>query len=129
MLPAAYTSQASLKMAAEGLVETIRQWCSAGADRGVPAGPGQHFARPSRSDGGRIWKYPAAAQSPGVSCPRVAAVVRVLTSAAAVPYLGLIGYNLSRMWDKCHISLLQHAVCHAPSHLPAEREGHHNDYR
>ena len=63
------------------------------------------------------------------ACPRVAAVVRVLISAAAVPYLGLIGYNLSRMWDKCHISLLQHAVCHAPSHLAAEREGHHNDYR
>jgi len=53
-------------MAAEGLAETIRQACSAGADRVVRAGPGRHFAHPSRSDAGRIWTRPAAVRSPGV---------------------------------------------------------------
>jgi hypothetical protein len=39
-------------------------------------------------------------RSRGGWCPRVAVGFRVLIAAAAVPYLGLIGYNLSRMWDK-----------------------------
>lgn len=34
----------------------------------------------------------------------------MLMSAAAVPYLGLISYNVSRMWDKCHSLLLKHPV-------------------
>jgi hypothetical protein len=97
-----------LTVAAARLAETTRPWCSATVYRVVPEGLGQHSARPSRSDGGKISKCPAAAQSLGVSGPRVAAVFRVLTSAAAVPYPGLIGYNSSRMWDKFPPSLLAH---------------------
>src|SRR5262249_27067182 len=74
-----------LRMTAEGLAETIRQECSADADRVVRAGPGQHFARPSRFDEGKISKSPAAVRSPGVEWCLVAVGVRVLTAAAAVP--------------------------------------------
>ena len=82
------------------LAETMRQLCSAAAYAVVQAYPGRRFAHPSPDDEGRISRSPAGGRSPGVMSHLVAVVFRVLISAAAVPYVGLIGYNVSRMWDK-----------------------------
>jgi hypothetical protein len=108
-------------MAAEGLAETSRPWCSAAADRAVRAGPGRHFARPSQSDGARTWTHPAAARSPDVGYRLVAVGFRVLSVAVGVPYVGLIRYNTSHMWDKCASAVLAYPGWHA--HIRAGLRG------